>query len=816
MTLDSCTLHLLARHQSIVNHVPSLRLLIATTLLAYLLTIAVGTAAHGEVVINEIFYHAPDDLEKLEYIELLNTGKESVDISGWSLAKAVKFTFKQGTTIAGGEFIVVAKDAELLDEFYKVAALGEYKKSLSNSGDEVQLLDRDGKIVESVRYTDSAPWPESADAGSASLERICPTAPGDDPSNWAPSLLSSDYDKLPSGTPGKANSVVADALPPAIESVTWSPAQPKPGAKLTVTVQPARRADITKAALYYRIVAPGAIGEEQTVALVGAGKGKFTAQIATGKESNRLLRFRVVAEGENGGVAYVPAKNEFRPAYTVFVNDAVEADKIPVVQFFHAEKSAFEAGEKYRDEQARPPTLGGFFGGFGPPPGGRPENRPAPGERRPDQPRPDQPRPGEGPRDQPRGPNPRGDRPPGGPGPGGPGGFPFGFFGGFPPTPLLPQGPSAVVYTDPKTGQSDVFDFVNIVRRKSGWKVRFHKDQPLLAMTTVNFLYEPDEATILNESLAYELYRLAGNASYLSGYMRLVVNGQPVGYHLYFEQPNGSFFRRNKIDDGGDLYKLIWMGNAEMSQRLPHKQIPTRRDIAGRYEKKTHRHEGYQDLIALIERLERSKSDAETWEIIEQNFEVDQVVNYFAVNSLLAHWDGFFNNFFFYYDRDGSGKWSMFPWDQDSTWSLRGGAPAELHRMPIYFGAQGARPGGLDRTARPAGPQPGFFFGGGFGGPGWWRDGGDISRPLLANPEFYKRFQKKLSELTDTVFTEGTFGPRIDQLFVTLEPEVRLRATLRQSDEVAAAAKLKQTLARLREHLVERRAFVRKEVEQVE
>jgi len=32
------------------------------------------------------------------------------------------------------------------------------------------------------------------------------------------------------------------------------------------------------------------------------------------------------------------------------------------------------------------------------------------------------------------------------------------------------------------------------------------------------------------------------------------------------------------------------------------------------------------------------------------------VVNYFAVNTVLSHWDGFFNNYFAYNDRAGTGK----------------------------------------------------------------------------------------------------------------------------------------------------------------
>lgn len=50
-----------------------------------LITAILDSPTPGDVVINEIFYHAPDDLTDLEYIELLNAAAESVDLSGWKI-----------------------------------------------------------------------------------------------------------------------------------------------------------------------------------------------------------------------------------------------------------------------------------------------------------------------------------------------------------------------------------------------------------------------------------------------------------------------------------------------------------------------------------------------------------------------------------------------------------------------------------------------------------------------------------------------------------------------------------------------------------
>jgi len=44
---------------------------------------------------------------------------------------------------------------------------------------------------------------------------------------------------------------------------------------------------------------------------------------------------------------------------------------------------------------------------------------------------------------------------------------------------------------------------------------------------------------------------------------------------------------------------------------------------------------------------------------------------------ILSDWDGFFNNFFAYHDVHGSGKWTMYPWDQDKTWGHHDGNNGE-------------------------------------------------------------------------------------------------------------------------------------------
>jgi hypothetical protein len=306
-------------------------------------------------------------------------------------------------------------------------------------------------------------------------------------------------------------------------------------------------------------------------------------------------------------------------------------------------------------------------------------------------------------------------------------------------------------------------------------------------MSTVNVLYEYNDRFVLAEPLAYEVYRRAGNAAPLADYARVEVDGRPLGYFVLIEQPNRSFLDRIGMKGDGNLYKMLWY----------------ERGVVGQHEKKTNRQSGHDDIVALVDRLEETKSDPDKqWAAIRKHFDVEQVINYFAVNACLSHWDGFFNNYFTYHDVGGTDRWQMYPWDQDKTWGFYDGIPEGevLFDMPITFGMEGDLPPGWPKD-RPA-PR-------GFGmGPRWWRPGGYFSKPLLANPQFRKHFHPRPKQLRETLYTEQVFFPVIHQLGSRLREDVRLRATLLNQQPDEASKRLDQNLQSLKDHLVKRRQFL--------
>src|SRR5262245_964685 len=101
-----------------------------SALLAFLLLLARGAGAR--VVINEVFYHGPDDLEDLEYVELHNSGDQAVDLAGWSICKGVEYKFEPGARLEAGGFLVLCRNRDRFQGFYQRPVNGLFHGQSAN------------------------------------------------------------------------------------------------------------------------------------------------------------------------------------------------------------------------------------------------------------------------------------------------------------------------------------------------------------------------------------------------------------------------------------------------------------------------------------------------------------------------------------------------------------------------------------------------------------------------------------------------------------------------------------------------------------
>lgn len=200
----------------------------------------------GPVVINEIYYHPPDDVvpgestndnSRIEFIELRNITGQGVlfydpiiyrDEDGirlprgeiyadgrtntWRIRGGVDFNFPTNVILPANSFALVvnfdpATDQTRLAEFRAafpnvpdtVPLFGPYKGKLSNGGASVALQKPDPPqgplhsddfqfvpyiLVDRIKYNDKAPWPTGPDGMGESLQRATSSDYGNDPANW--------------------------------------------------------------------------------------------------------------------------------------------------------------------------------------------------------------------------------------------------------------------------------------------------------------------------------------------------------------------------------------------------------------------------------------------------------------------------------------------------------------------------------------------------------------------------------------------------------------------------------------------------------
>ncbi|MGK0184670.1 MAG: hypothetical protein ACI9R3_000444 [Verrucomicrobiales bacterium] len=156
--------------------------------------LSVASVASGEIVINEIHYEPVDPAEASEFIELHNSGADTVNMSGWKLASAVDFTFPEGTSIAAGDYLLIARNPDDLKAEFGADALGPWSGKLSNNGESIELENAAGLRVDQVDYKVGFPWPTLAAGRGGSMELLDASLDNDLGSSWR-------YSKAPNSLP---------------------------------------------------------------------------------------------------------------------------------------------------------------------------------------------------------------------------------------------------------------------------------------------------------------------------------------------------------------------------------------------------------------------------------------------------------------------------------------------------------------------------------------------------------------------------------------------------------------------------------------
>ncbi|HEY9116695.1 MAG TPA: Ig-like domain-containing protein, partial [Roseivirga sp.] len=161
-----------------------------------------------QIVINEIFAdpsgaNQPNPIvlpngTSEEFVELFNTTSESIDITGFQLAGGTIGNF----VLDAGAYVTLTSTTNVTayQGFGNVVGVSTWN-TLTNSGEQLILLDNLGNQVDSLTYDLSWYHDNDKSDGGWTLEQVNPELICSDGNNWIASVSSQG------GTPGKINSV---------------------------------------------------------------------------------------------------------------------------------------------------------------------------------------------------------------------------------------------------------------------------------------------------------------------------------------------------------------------------------------------------------------------------------------------------------------------------------------------------------------------------------------------------------------------------------------------------------------------------------
>ncbi len=195
-----------------------------------------------------------------------------------------------------------------------------------------------------------------------------------------------------------------------------------------------------------------------------------------------------------------------------------------------------------------------------------------------------------------------------------------------------------------------------------GWPKKSHNlDFP----ADHRFLYQPDgvrqkkvifmsnygDKARLRTTLTYAMTGQGGGVAFFSFPIRIERNGSFWGIADMVEHGDELFLERIGRDGQGALYKMY----NDLSS-------------ASGNEKKTRLQEGTEDLDTLIANLDESITLANRVLYAYDHLDLPQTAGFFANLALASDQDVGHKNYYLYRDSEGTGEWSIFPWDVDLSW----------------------------------------------------------------------------------------------------------------------------------------------------
>jgi len=247
--------------------------------------------------------------------------------------------------------------------------------------------------------------------------------------------------------------------------------------------------------------------------------------------------------------------------------------------------------------------------------------------------------------------------------------------------------------------------------RKLGMKVKFDEYVPkqrFHGLKRINFQGYRYDDSYIKERLSYDLYRAMGIVAPRAAWAKLRVNDEEQGLFGMVEQIDGPFVSDRFPGNGEkNLYKEAWPGHGDEAFLISRLETNTSKPEVSAYQ-------SFSDAL-------KAAPESELRTVLGKYMDLDYLAKYMAVDDAIANFDGVItyytngtpdvagnHNFFIY--EESPQKFTMVPWDLESTLSLASNygnipawqtVPADCtQQYPVWGGQNQVIAPGCDRMFR--------------------------------------------------------------------------------------------------------------------
>ncbi len=179
--------------------------------------------------------------------------------------------------------------------------------------------------------------------------------------------------------------------------------------------------------------------------------------------------------------------------------------------------------------------------------------------------------------------------------------------------------------------------------------------QTLFGLTKLNLNNSFSDPSFMREYLSYGLMEEMGVPTPAYSYANVYVNGQPIGLYLAVEGIEEPFLQRYYGSAAGNLYKPEGTGSDLV---YVDDDMSSYSGIVAAIDKKNGADEA---LLAMLRALSQGQD-------LEAYLNVDEILRYFAVNTVLVNMDSYQGNLKHnYYLYEENGIFSILPWDYNMS-----------------------------------------------------------------------------------------------------------------------------------------------------